>query len=180
MTTPARTQSIDDSVPRDRNELSVGEDLDFQRRWWRFEHAVWIVFTVIVALDVAGVFGRGPVAKVHESTPDGAMNLTYEQFQRFQTPSIISIHFGPNAVRDGKLQLWVSQSVITKAGNQRIIPEPASSELKDQGLLYTWPSGQHPDSADFAVEPASPGIYHFSVRLPALGDEFTERVVVWP
>lgn len=180
MSTPARTRSIEDSLPRDRNELSVGENLDFQRRWWRFEHVVWVVFTLIVALDIAGVFGRGPVAKVHKSTPDGAMNLTYERFQRFQTPSIISIHFGPNAVRDGKLQLWVSQSLITKAGNQRIIPQPASSELKDQGLLYTWAAGQNPDSADFAVEPSSPGVYRFSFRLPALADEFTETVIVWP
>lgn len=180
MSTPARTRSIDDSVPKDGRELSVGEDLDFQRRWWRFEHVVWIAFTVILALDIAGVFGRGPVAKVHKSTPDGAMTMTYERFQRFQTPSIISIHFGPNAVRDGKLQLWVSQSVITKAGNRRIIPQPATSELSARGLLYTWQSGQNPDSADFAVEPASPGIYHFTIRLPALGDEFTERVIIWP
>lgn len=58
MSTPARTRSIEDSLPRDRNELSVGENLDFQRRWWRFEHVVWVVYTLIVALDIAGVFGR--------------------------------------------------------------------------------------------------------------------------
>lgn len=141
---------------------------------------IWTLFAVIIALDIAGVFGRGPVAKAHEKTPDGAMTMTYERFERFQTPSLISIHFGPNAVRDGKLQLWVSKSLIKSLGNQRIIPEPATSELKSDGLLYTWPSGGHPDSADFSLQPTSPGIYRFTIRLPALGDEFNERVVVYP
>lgn len=180
MAAPARTRPIDDSVPGDRSELSVGENLDFQRRWWSFENMVWTAFAIIIALDIAGVFGRGPLAKVHKATPDGAMKMTWDRFQRFQTPSIISIHFGPNAVRDGKLQLWVSQSVITRLGNQRIIPQPASSELKAEGLLYTWPSGAHPDSADFGLEPAHPGIYQFTIRLPALNDELTDRVIVWP
>src|SRR5581483_3774026 len=142
---------VEDTIPKIENELAVGEDLEFQRRWWRFEHGVWICFTVILVLDIAGVFGRGPLAKAHVRTSDGAITMTYERFERFQTPSLISLHLGPTAVRNGHIQLWVSQSIIKPLGNQRIIPQPASSALAQEGVLYTWPSGDRPDSIDFAL-----------------------------
>jgi hypothetical protein len=45
------------------DEITVGEDLQFQRKWWVFERVIWILFSLILVLDIAGVFGRGPVAK---------------------------------------------------------------------------------------------------------------------
>jgi len=180
MSSPARTRPVEDTIPKIENELAIGEDLEFQRRWWRFEHVVWICFTIILALDIAGVFGRGPLSKAHAKTSDGAIHMTYERFARFQTPSLISLHLSPAAVRNGHIQLWVSQSIIKPLGNQRIIPQPATSELAQDGVLYTWPSGVRPDSVDFAIEPSTAGVEHFTVRLPELGDQLTERVIVYP
>jgi len=47
-----------DSVAKIDHELAVGEDLNFQRRWWRFERIAWIIFVLIIVLDLAGAFGR--------------------------------------------------------------------------------------------------------------------------
>ena len=163
MQTP--TAAVEDSVAKVGNDLAVGEDLEFQRRWWRFEKAVWIVFGVVVLLDLAGVFGRGPVANAHKQTADGAMQLRYERIERFSTPSILSIHFGGNAVRDGVIKLWVSDSIVKTLGNQRIVPSPVTSMTIDDGLLYTFPSGIHPDSVQFALQPARSGVSHFTIRL---------------
>ena len=55
---PDSTQPVTDSVPKINDELAVGEDLAFQRRWWRFENAVWIFFALLVILDLIGAFGR--------------------------------------------------------------------------------------------------------------------------
>ena len=159
------TAAVEDSVAKVGNDVAVGEDLAFQRRWWRFEKAVWIVFGVIVLLDLAGVFGRGPAANAHKETADGAMQLRYERIERFSTPSIFSIHFGQNAVRDGVIKLWVSDSIVKTLGNQRIIPSPATSTTTDGGLLYVFPSGMHPNSVEFALQPARPGLAHFTIRL---------------
>jgi len=64
------TTPVDDSIAKVSNAVAVGEDLAFQRRWWRFERAVWIVFGIIVLLDLARVFGRGPAANAHKQTAD--------------------------------------------------------------------------------------------------------------
>jgi len=93
------------------------------------------------------------------------MQLQYERIERFSTPSILSIHFGENAVRDNAIKLWVSDSIVKALGNQRIIPSPATSMTIDGGLLYTFPSGAHPSSVEFALQPAHPGLSHFTIRL---------------
>jgi hypothetical protein len=185
---PATTETVpvEDSVAKVGNEIAVGEDIEFQRRWWRFEKGVWVVFLVIVLLDLAGAFGRGPLANAHARTPGGTMVIDYEHTERFSTPSIMTIHFAPSAVQDGKIQLWVSDTVVKELGNQRIVPEPVSSVIGNGGILYTFASTPLPDSIAFALQPARPGITHFELRMPGATlngpprDTFKARVVVMP
>ncbi len=180
------TAPVKDFVAKVGNDLAVGEDLEFQRRWWRFERWTWIFFAILVLLDLAGVFGRGPAANAHRETADGAMSVKYERVERFSTPSILTIHFGANAVRNGEIKLWVSDSVVKKLGNQRIIPQPSSSVTAEDGIAYTFPSSAHPSSVEFALQPASPGLAHFTIRLlpggvPSQpGDSITAGVFVMP
>ena len=180
------TAPVEDSVAKVGNEVAVGEDLEFQRRWWRFEKAVWWLFALIVVLDLAGAFGRGPLANAKKQTPDANLILNYERVARFNTPSIMTLHFGTAAVRDGAIKLWMSDSVVKTLGNQRIIPQPSSSTTTDGGVLYSFSSGAHPNSVEFALQPSKPGFYHFTVRLTPDGnvqqpmDFLTAGVFVMP
>ena len=60
MATKTLTKPVQDSVAKVNDEVAVGEDLEFQRKWWRFENAAWVFFTLIIILDLCGLFGRGP------------------------------------------------------------------------------------------------------------------------
>jgi hypothetical protein len=62
MATNQISRPVEDSIAKVNDEVAVGEDLDFQRKWWRFENAAWVVFTLIIILDLSGLFGRGPIA----------------------------------------------------------------------------------------------------------------------
>jgi hypothetical protein len=185
---PSQTAPVADSVAKIGNELAVGEDLEFQRKWWRFEKAIWVLFILILVLDLAGVFGRGPVAKAHVITPGGAMIVDYERIERFSTPSILTIHFGPSAVHDGKIQLWVSDTITKSLGNQRIVPQPVTSTIGNGGILYTFDTTPLPDSIAFALQPSKPGIARFQLRMPKPGatlddppqDQLQARVLVMP
>ncbi len=180
------TAPVEDSVAKIGNELAVGENLEFQRKWWRFEKVAWICFVLIVLLDIAGVFGRGPAAKAHVATRGGTMVVDYERIERFSTPSILTIHFNASAVHDGKIQVWVGDSVTNQLGNQRIVPQPLTSTIGNGGILYTFLSTPLPDSISFALQPANPGISHFQLRIPGARlagqplDEFDARIVVMP
>ena len=159
-------EAIQDSVPKIDNTVAVGEDLEFQRKWWRFERAIWIFFLVILLADVLGVFGRGYFAKAELRAPDQSIFVKYERTQRASTPSIMTIEFGPTAVHDGKVQLFVSESLIRQLGNQRISPQPSASVLSQQGITYSFPITSAPAVVEFAMQPSFPGIHAFSLQVP--------------
>lgn len=179
MSSQPETEQIQDSVAQVDNEIAVGEDLDFQRKWWRFENVIWVVLTLVLLLNLFGAFGRGYLAKATLRAKDESMVVRYERIERFKTPSILTVDLGPTAVREGKVRLWVSESLLTDLGNQRVIPQPLSSVVGDGGTSYTFEATEHPTTVQFALEPSTPGICNLS--LGVLGHELLHmKVFVMP
>jgi len=163
------TKPVEDSIARVNGEVAVGEDLDFQRKWWRFENAAWLVFSLIIILDLAGLFGRGPLAKAERRSSDGTLDVKYERIERTDSPSILTLQFGAQAIQDGKIKLYISQSLVKGLGTQRVIPEPEITTVGKAGLTYTFSASEPPASVDLALEPSGPGIYDFVVGV--VGDQ---------
>jgi hypothetical protein len=164
MALPVRNSPVEDTVPKVNNEIAVGEDVEFQRRWWKFEKVVWLFFIIFVLLDVAGVFGRGPFSKAHLATDDGMMNVTYERIERTGTPSTLMVKFGDSAIRNHQVQLWASEDLVTELGNKQIAPQPASSTVGEAGIHYTFPATAQPAAAVFSLQPSAPGLYRLTLR----------------
>ena len=178
MATKPFTKPVHDTVARVNNEVAVGEDLDFQRKWWRFENAAWVFFTLIIVLDLAGLFVRGPIAKAERRTADGTIDVKYERIERTDSPSIMTIRFGPSAIQDGKIQLYVSNSLVKSLGTQRVIPAPQDTVIGAGGLTYTFPATKPPASVDLALQPSGPGIYDFTINVVGAQPVHAKIVVV--
>jgi hypothetical protein len=179
MATKSFTERVEDSVARVNDEVAVGEDLEFQRKWWRFENAAWVFFTVIIILDLSGLFGRGPLARAERRTADGTIDVKYERIERTDSPSIMTIHFGPSAIQNGKIHLYISDSLVKPLGTQRVIPAPQDTLIGNSGLTYTFLASKPPASVDLALQPSGPGIYDFAVGV--VGAEWVHaRIVVVP
>ena len=173
------TSPVQDSVPKVDGEVAVGEDLEFQRRWWRFERIAWSVFALLVLCDLLGLFGRGILADAQRRSPDGALDVKYERIERTGTPSMMTLRFGPAAFHDGKIQLFVSNSVVQELGAQRVIPAPATTEIGNGGLTYTFPATAPPATITFALQPSGPGAFPFTLQLPG-SQPVRATVVVLP
>jgi hypothetical protein len=159
------TKPVEDSVPKVGREIAVGEDMEFQRRWWRFERIVWPILLLIVVIDLLGGFGRGWLANARRTTPDQALTLNYERIERASTPSIMTLKFGPSAIHDGKINVFVSDSIVKPLGAQRIAPQPAASRIGNDGITYTFPVTELPASAQIALEPSFPGLHKFTMQV---------------
>lgn len=166
MSREPRSQPVGDPIAKVNDEVAVGADLEFQKRWWVFEKVVWLAFTVVILLDVLGFFGRGPVASAQLRTADGSVQVDYDRIAPYETPSTLRIRFTTAAVRHGKIQLWVSDSMVKELGAQRVIPQPAASMLDQGGILYSFPAASVPDWIEFALQPKKPGIFRFGLRCP--------------
>jgi hypothetical protein len=144
-----------------------------------FERAIWIFFLVLLCCDLIGLFGRGYLAKAKRQTPDGALTLSYERIERASTPSIMTLHFAPSAVHEGKLQVFVSESVFRGLGAQRIAPQPATSTLTQGGIVYTFPAASAPTTMEIQLQPSIPGTQH--IRVQASGsDPIDAGIFVFP
>ncbi len=179
MVTQTHLKPVEDTVAKVNDEIAVGEDLAFQRKWWRFENAAWMVFGLIILLDLAGLFGRGPLAKTERQAPDGSLHMKYERIQRTDSPSIMTIQFAQSAIKDGKIRLFVSNSVVAQLGTQRVIPAPQETTVGGGGLTYSFPASKPPATVELAMEPAGPGVYDFTVGV-AGASPVQARVVVVP
>src|SRR5947209_10382217 len=99
------TRRVNDDVPRYNDEVAVGEDLEFQRKWWKFENAVWVIFGIIILCDILGAFGRGWLARAKARTPDGAAELSYERMERAFTPSVMSLEINQSGIQNGQVNV---------------------------------------------------------------------------
>lgn len=161
----------DKDVPEVDGAIAVGEDLAFQRKWWRFEKIVWTFFILILIADLTGLLGRGPLANAKQTAPDGSLQMKYERILRENTSSIVTLLPGENALKNGKLELYVSDSVVKQLGAQRIIPQPEHSTVGNGGVTYTFPATSIPVTIQIELKPSFIGSHTFHVGVaghPAL------------
>ena len=161
MTRPVR----DDDVSKG-DEIAVGEDMEFQSRWWRFERFVWAFFTLVLIADLAGALGRGPLANAKGTAPDGSLTVKYERVERANSSSIVTVLPPPSAVHNGAVQLFVSETVLDRLGAQRVIPQPKDSVLGPGGVTYTFPASAQPTPIQIELKPSFIGLHHFTIGVP--------------
>lgn len=156
---------VEDSVPKVSDQIAVGEDLEFQRKWWRFEQIIWPILLLVVVADILGLFGRGWIAKRRAMTNDHAMTLDYEWVERASTPSIMTFRFTQTAIHNQRIVLYVSDSVVKPLGAMRISPQPAVSSVGDGGITYVFPASAAPASVQIELQPSFPGLHKFRVQV---------------
>jgi hypothetical protein len=173
------TRPIEDSVPKVNDELAVGSDLEFQHRWESLENVVWIVLVVFLLLSLLGFFGRGPMAKMKVKSADGSMEVEYERFERFSTPSVMTVRIAPTATHNGTVALWVGEALVKPLGNQRVIPQPDKSQVGNGGVLYTFAASQGQASIEFQMQPSKIGKTELKMRIPGYS-ELDLNIYVFP
>ena len=174
-----QTKSVGDTVAKVDGAVAVGEDLGFQRRWWRFERGVWIFFGLVLLADLSGLLGRGPLANAERQTANGNLRVKYERVERENTPSIVTILPGAAALHEGKFQLYVSDTVLRQLGAQRVIPQPEASVLGNGGVTYTFAATSMPVTVQIELKPSFIGLHRFTMAT-AGGDEIKASTFVLP
>lgn len=179
MPSTAEYKMVGDDVPKVNGAVAVGEDLTFQRKWWRFEKIVWGFFVLVLIADLTGALGRGPLAKAERKTPDGTLDVKYERVEREGTSSIMTFQPTAEAVHDGKLQIFVSDSVLKQLGAQRVIPQPELSTVGSGGVTYTFSAQSLPMTVQMELKPSFIGSHQFTTSVPG-GQPVQANVFVLP
>ncbi len=168
-----------DETPKVNNAVAVGEDLAFQERWWTFERVIWSIFLLIIVADMLGAFGRGWLAKAELHGPGTGMDVKYERVERAMTPSIMTIDFRPEAVHDGKVELFITDSLVQQLGTQRVVPQPERSSIGQGGITYIFAATAPPAQIQLEMQPSFPGVHRFQLQVPGM-ERTGARITVVP
>jgi hypothetical protein len=142
----------------------VQEDMDQQRRAWRFERIGWFVLLTLVALTLAGLFSKGPLSSVEPQTADGKLKVSYERFSRngAQDDFVITSAGIPGEMR----YLVLSGELLKGVSIESLNPQPAHSRSDGGDLVVPMKA----DSKGIAtlyltVRSNGVGLYYGRIRL---------------
>ncbi|MGI3776068.1 MAG: hypothetical protein ACRYGC_02145 [Janthinobacterium lividum] len=133
---------------RVNDELEVGYDLVFERRFHYAEIAGRAFLFLVVALALSGLLGRGPLSHESVRTPGGGPSADYEPVARYDTPTQVTLHLHP-APGQSTTTVVVDTGFIEPMGLTALQPTPLSSAAHRGGLALTF--GVQPTKADTLV-----------------------------
>lgn len=111
----------------------VEEDMDQQRRAWRFERIGIGALVVVIGLTLGGLFSKGPLSDVQLRTADGRLSVEYERFSRngAQDDVIVSTSGAPGEMR----YLVLSHEWLQGMSIESLNPQPANLTSDGRDLV---------------------------------------------
>ena len=111
----------------------VEEDMDEQRRAWRFERIGIGALVVLIGLTLGGLFSKGPLSHVQLQTPDGRLSVEYERFSRngAQNDVIVSSSGAPGEMR----YLVLGHEWLEGMSIESLNPQPANLISDERDLV---------------------------------------------
>lgn len=130
------------------------EDLGFVRKMWLAERIGWTLLTTILLAALLGAFGTGLFSTVETVGPNGAYSVSYNRFERVQSPVTLRVrpaHTGRRTV------VWISASYLHRVTVNSILPEPESMTLDADRVLFSFATASPGGAIRFELEGGSAG-----------------------
>jgi hypothetical protein len=126
------------SQPPRVGDLEVNQDIKHEELTWRLQRIGWGLMLLLVVAALVGLLGPGPLSAAQAGKRGSPLWVEYNRFERYQSPVLLRVHVGPQAVQQGKIKLYISRQFIENIELERINPEPQSVELGVDTLAYSF------------------------------------------
>lgn len=160
----------------DSSEVDIRDDVAFQRREWRVERAAWVLAALLLALALAGLFGGGPLSWAGAGSPDGVVHVAYERFVRGHSPTTLEVRVAPQAVREGRIRLGVSQEFLETVTVESVTPQPSRVVGGTGTLVYEFDTDRAEEPLAVAFDLRAERTWLHRARI---GVEGSEPVRFW-
>jgi hypothetical protein len=165
-----------------REGLEIDQDLEFERRSWRWQRVGWGVISLILLAALLGLFGTGWLDRAVAGQPGSQLWLEYNRFGRLQAEtSRLQIHLGPGAGANGKVRIWFNLEYMKGVRVTNLTPEPESVEAGPERFTYVFsaPDASQPIVVIFRLEPDKIGSLNGQVGLEG-GASLSFKQFIYP
>ncbi len=143
---------------RVNEELEVGYDDRFERRWRVAEQIGRCVMVLFVVAGLAGFLGRGPYSHQTAASIGTGMAVDFEPVTRSQAPTQVTFHLD-NLTSAPTIDVLVGTNIVEPMGLQRVEPQPLQTRLVKDGMVMTVaiPPGTRDAKLRLMLQPVSLG-----------------------
>lgn len=146
--------------------IEVDQDLDFQRKDWRFERIGWAAMFLVVVAAILGLLGRGPLSSASASADDGSLRIEYQRFERHGSQSELTVFLRRAASTDTSVQLWIGGEFLRSVQLQQIVPEPERQISLGDRTVYEVALRSDTGRVSFLVMPQRIGAHTLELGVP--------------
>ncbi len=141
------------------DDIELGCDLTFERRWWRIQRIGWVILTLLILGGVIGIFGHGPLSEATASSSGSQVEVHYDRLARRETPAMLQLRLDKAAIASGEVRIRMNHTLLDHMQLKQIIPEPLATEPLADGARFIFRTDPTRDSAliVFLSSPTQPG-----------------------
>jgi hypothetical protein len=135
--------------------LEINQDLGFLAKAWKVQRIGWVIMVLLLLAGLAGLLGSGPLSRATAGADGDPVQVQYERFARYRTPTELHFRLSSAALRDGEYSVWLSRDLLQQLQVEAVSPPPERVETGTAQLRYIFaaanPTG--PTGITFFVKP---------------------------
>jgi hypothetical protein len=145
--------------------IQIDDDLDTQKKSWKFEKAGKIVLWVIIALSITGIFGSGPLSL--DSVKSEDLELKYAFFERQKNSTELSIVLGKKYTSVDTINISINEDFVKKIRIEAISPIPVKSDIIQGFIRFFFKSNVLVNNTTVTIHLKyyEPGYYQNTIRI---------------
>jgi hypothetical protein len=146
------------------------DDIQFEKRWFRFERTAWVGMSLILLAACLGFTGPGPLTKAEARDGSDRLRVEYPRIVHAQAMHELWVELQPSATREGRA-IVILKGALTGTGLLPTALPPPSSQESSQGALR-WTFDMAPGSQSrilVQARPVRPGKIHSQIEVEGGG-----------
>lgn len=149
------------------DDLELGCDLAFERRWWRIQRIGWVILPLLILGGVLGIFGHGPLSEATAHPSGSELQVHYDRLARRETPTLLQLRVDKAAIASGEVRIRLNRALLDSMQLKQIIPEPLMTQPLADGARFIFRTDPTRDSAIivFVENPTRPGFVESEVSV---------------
>jgi hypothetical protein len=157
----------------------IENNVEFERKWHRFEQVVWVVLIAMLTAVCLGYFGRGPRAKRTAVAADGSLSVAYDRVMRAHSQSEVELILESNATVAPQTAVRLGGAWMTAVPVQQMMP-PASSTTasRDSATFQFEAELGKPARIRMVQRAVTPGRFRSTASIPGRADVTIEQIVL--
>ncbi|HSL72761.1 MAG TPA: hypothetical protein VK864_21090 [Longimicrobiales bacterium] len=132
-------------------QIQLEQDLRFQSREWFLQRIGRGVMLALALAALAGVFGKGPIARSMRQAPGGELSLQYDRVARHGAPTRLEVSLPRHS---GETGVWLSQDFLDGLQLNEVVPRPARSTVANGRTIYFF-DVLAPATITFLIQPGA-------------------------